>query len=328
MNPDRNQDDDLQRLRWMLPVPAERDFPAGRRLQREEHLMTSWLAMSHRPERRRGSLVAGAVPLRRGLLRRRWTVSAALVAAAATGITVLPAVGLGGEPAVNASAATFLNQLADQTDAAARHHGGNETAVGRLKGAPYWKVVAVQSGLNSKSLKSTTYISSKDGSSREYFDSSSGYVKTDNTKLRTMHWFVGGRSVDVAGLDRLPTDTAGLRAALTRDGYSSVAVLTEVSALLESPAAPKLRAALFRVLAQMPGVHLDGTRKDIQGRCGTQISASISGPEWGGTMRSTMLVQPSTGTLLQGDTYQPTKEGLMHFVDTLISTGPAWGMPR
>jgi hypothetical protein len=44
----RNQDDDVQVLRRMLAVTAERDFPAGRRRQREEHLMTSWLQMARK----------------------------------------------------------------------------------------------------------------------------------------------------------------------------------------------------------------------------------------------------------------------------------------
>jgi len=45
----RDPDDDLRVLRRMLPVPAERDFPPGRRHQHEEHLMTSWLHLSRRP---------------------------------------------------------------------------------------------------------------------------------------------------------------------------------------------------------------------------------------------------------------------------------------
>ncbi|MBY8876125.1 hypothetical protein [Actinacidiphila acidipaludis] len=56
----RDHDDDLQALRRALPVPAERDFPAGRRHQREEHLMTSWLDMSHgAPERGRLAVRVG-----------------------------------------------------------------------------------------------------------------------------------------------------------------------------------------------------------------------------------------------------------------------------
>ncbi|UIX30621.1 hypothetical protein [Streptomyces sp. GQFP] len=38
---DQEQDGDVRELRRLLAVPAERDFPEGRRVQREEHLMRS-----------------------------------------------------------------------------------------------------------------------------------------------------------------------------------------------------------------------------------------------------------------------------------------------
>lgn len=38
---DQGQDGDVRELRRLLAVPAERDFPEGRRVQREEHLMRS-----------------------------------------------------------------------------------------------------------------------------------------------------------------------------------------------------------------------------------------------------------------------------------------------
>ncbi|WP_369275952.1 hypothetical protein AB5J55_43900 [Streptomyces sp. R11] len=74
----RDQGDDLQALRRMLPVPAERDFPAGRLDQREEHLMNSLLTSSSRPDRRRRLALRVAVPV--GLA----------AAAAGVAITVLP----------------------------------------------------------------------------------------------------------------------------------------------------------------------------------------------------------------------------------------------
>ncbi|MGW3648894.1 hypothetical protein [Streptomyces sp. NPDC000878] len=43
---DREQDGDVRELRRLLAVPAERDFPDGRRIQREEHLMRSWRTMA------------------------------------------------------------------------------------------------------------------------------------------------------------------------------------------------------------------------------------------------------------------------------------------
>ncbi|MBM0256071.1 hypothetical protein [Micromonospora sp. 4G55] len=59
----RDLDDDLHALRRMLPVSAERDFPAGRYHQREEHLMISWLRMAQRPQRRPNRAVRFAIPV-------------------------------------------------------------------------------------------------------------------------------------------------------------------------------------------------------------------------------------------------------------------------
>jgi hypothetical protein len=43
---DQYQDGNVQELRRLLAVPTEPDFPAGRRIQREEHLMRSWRTMA------------------------------------------------------------------------------------------------------------------------------------------------------------------------------------------------------------------------------------------------------------------------------------------
>ncbi|MEV6008023.1 hypothetical protein AB0M29_14525 [Streptomyces sp. NPDC051976] len=260
-------------------------------------------------------------PARHRLLRRRWIVSAALVAAAATCIAVLPAVSFGGgKPAASANAATFLNELADRMEA-----GPPVTAVGRMKGAPYWKTVSLQSGGNPKPVTTTVYISAKDGSERQYMGDSHQYLKITNDQ-RTMHWYLGRTAVDLTGLDRLPTDTTRLRTALTVRNGNNALMFDEVAQLLQSPAPPKLRAALFRVLAQLPGVHLDGTRKDITGRSGTQISMTMSGAVWHGFGES-LLVQPRTGTLLQHDVYMPTNTLVPHTADTFLWAGPVWKLP-
>ncbi|MDQ0943801.1 hypothetical protein [Streptomyces sp. V1I1] len=61
----RDQNDDVQVLRRTLTVPADRDFPAGRQQQREEHLMSSWLEMARQQgkdrRRRLAVRVAAAV---------------------------------------------------------------------------------------------------------------------------------------------------------------------------------------------------------------------------------------------------------------------------
>jgi hypothetical protein len=52
-----------QVLRRLLPVPGERDFPAGRRRQREDHLMTSVQYLSHRSQRDRRRAVGLGLPV-------------------------------------------------------------------------------------------------------------------------------------------------------------------------------------------------------------------------------------------------------------------------
>ncbi|MFI9756538.1 hypothetical protein ACIHFB_01215 [Streptomyces sp. NPDC051963] len=78
MSPDQDQyqDGNVQELRRLLAVPTERDFPAGRRIQREEHLMRSWRTMAD-------ELTGG----RRRRVQKRFALGLA-AAAVAAGVTV------------------------------------------------------------------------------------------------------------------------------------------------------------------------------------------------------------------------------------------------
>ncbi|WP_461064114.1 hypothetical protein [Streptomyces pseudoechinosporeus] len=76
MSRDQHRDGDVQELRRLLAVPAERDFPAGRRIQREEHLMRSWRTMK---EQRTGG--------RKRQVQKRFALGLA-AAAIAAGVTV------------------------------------------------------------------------------------------------------------------------------------------------------------------------------------------------------------------------------------------------
>ncbi|NGO07093.1 hypothetical protein G5C60_05350 [Streptomyces sp. HC44] len=79
MNGDQHQDGDVQELRRLLAVPAERDFPAGRRIQREEHLMRSWRTMK---EQRTGG--------RKRQVQKRFALGLAAAAIAAGVIVAVP----------------------------------------------------------------------------------------------------------------------------------------------------------------------------------------------------------------------------------------------
>lgn len=269
-----------------------------------------------------------AVPVRRRLFRRRWIASAAVVAAAATGIAVLPTVGIGGsKPPASASAATFLNDLADQTDAAARDGHGDATAIGRFHGAPYWKVGFDQFDSYSKGKQTwnerhAEYLSRIDGVRYDlvvHRPMDEGVMKA-HFKPVPLTWTVGKQKVGVSGLDKLPTDTAPLRAMLST-GRSAEYEWYDIEQLLgTAPISSKLRAALFRVLAEIPGVQLDGTRTDSRGRSGTRISIDL------GNARSWyVLIEPRTATLLaDGVTDTSAPLGTHHGSRTYTGAGPAW----
>ncbi|HEY3479040.1 MAG TPA: hypothetical protein VGL02_09085, partial [Streptomyces sp.] len=246
-----------------------------------------------------------------------------------TGIAVLPTVGFGGgKPAASANAVTFLNDLADRTDAAVRDGHGDATALGRFHGAPYWKVsydlFDSYSKRGSQTDRRAEYLSRIDGVRYDTFvdhpmdlDEMAGHFKPV-----PLAWSVGKQKVRIDGLDKLPTDTAALRAMLS-SGQSAEYEWYDIEDLLgTAPINSKLRAALFRVLAQIPGVRLDGTRKDARGRSGTQISIKLSG-----TRAWTVLIEPRTATLLANGATDSANEpllGTVHETRTYTGAGPAW----
>ncbi|WUH91205.1 hypothetical protein OG900_14555 [Streptomyces sp. NBC_00433] len=221
-----------------------------------------------------------AVPVRRRFFRRRWIASAALVAAAATGVAVLPAVDLGGGSAASASAADFLKGVADRS------------AEQPWKGTPEaWEVVSDQwvvgygAGYHDEiHFEHGTEVERSRGARTMTY---SGYDKYGPG------WFAGEDLVDWNHLNSLPTDVTALTARLT-GGISAGQAFDNIGSMLAtSPAKPQLRAALFRVLAGLDGVRLDGAGKDSLGREGTEVSASHDHV----TFR--LLVEPATGTLLE-----------------------------
>ena len=67
-------------------------------------------------------------------------------------------------------------------------------------------------------------------------------------------------------------------------------------ALRESPAAPALRAGLYRALALVPGIELLGARSDSRGRAGTAVAFTAGG------RRSELIFDPATGDMLAEQT--------------------------
>jgi hypothetical protein len=117
-------------------------------------------------------------------------------------------------------------------------------------------------------------------------------------------------------IGRLPTQPAALRGALDRlilasdsgPGRGSLrqqlradpaGLFGAISQFLFLPTSPQLRAALFRVLAHLPGVQLLGHQRDRLGRSGIAVAVTHSAPD---RVREKLLFDPATSNLLQTQT--------------------------
>jgi hypothetical protein len=119
-------------------------------------------------------------------------------------------------------------------------------------------------------------------------------------------------------MDRLPTQPAALRRALVRLLIASAPnrapgpmmrqlradpaqLFSPISQFLFLPTSPQLRAALFRVLADLPGVQLLGRQRDRLGRSGIAVGVTQGGPA---RVREELLFDPATSNVLQTEAVQ------------------------
>jgi hypothetical protein len=118
-------------------------------------------------------------------------------------------------------------------------------------------------------------------------------------------------------IGRLPTQPAALRRALERlllasAGAAQGSLMRQmradpaglfgpISQFLFLPTSPQLRAALFRVLAGLPGVQLLGHQRDRLGRSGIAVAVTEGGPD---RVREELLFDPATSNLLQTQTVE------------------------
>ncbi|MGI5166389.1 CU044_5270 family protein [Spirillospora sp. CA-253888] len=127
--------------------------------------------------------------------------------------------------------------------------------------------------------------------------------------VRTLpsHTFsVCDKTMSFKQLQALPTDPAGLKAALTRamennddgpvpaDARESFLQGCMVGLLLDVPVRPQTRAAAFRALATMPGVKATGATKDERGRPGVGLNVHAGGD--GSFTR--LVIDPETSLVL------------------------------
>lgn len=212
--------------------------------------------------------------------RHRTLLRVSLVAAVAAAALVLPATSLlkGTTPAATASAAEVLHQAA--VAAGAQPDGG-------WRNAKYW-------------YSKSTYSRGGQTRTREIWigHHDPGVLLDPGVSDRPLP--VGVAAFDNGDWDSLwslPTDpdklAALFRSASRGSGPSPDSELfTWVGDYLrESPAPPKLRAALYEVAARIPGVKLLGPTTDSVGRPGVGISRD----------GEKLIIDPHTGALLADD---------------------------
>ena len=122
----------------------------------------------------------------------------------------------------------------------------------------------------------------------------------------------GSNGLSYAQLRALPTDAraltarlnkiaGGQQAALLRTAGSLVEgragraylLFTLIRSAFEDPTSPGLRAALYRMMAHLPGIQFDGVLRDSTGRRGVGISVVL------GYSRFRIIIDPATGQLYE-----------------------------
>jgi hypothetical protein len=123
----------------------------------------------------------------------------------------------------------------------------------------------------------------------------------------------------------LPTDPARLAPLLARDSvggaYDSRAEnlwATVLGLLVETPASPALREALYDIAAGIPGVAVNSDYTDSLGRTGTALSLAAE----------TLVIDPANGQLLAWIDDGPGVAGSSPVAYTYTFQGPATSEPR
>lgn len=143
-----------------------------------------------------------------------------------------------------------------------------------------------------------------------------------------MSWGVADKEITWDALRTLPTTPEALKDRLVGSDprpTAWAALFNGIDALLSrAPSSPELRAALYEVLAGIPGVRLRGTAKDGVGRTGTVVELD------GGGRRSRLVIAPKTAILLETgvSTLGGADGGRLVSRTTFLSVGPARTAPR
>ncbi|MEV6673832.1 CU044_5270 family protein [Streptomyces sp. NPDC051162] len=275
--------------------------------------------------------VATVVPVRTWRRRLPVLASAAAVVAVVLGVAFQP--------------------WSDSGDGQGSSPAAQRTAAQERTGtAPYWKVRMAQWNRRSEQPQrqdesyETVWLSRSDVRGQ----SGGGPVQLHSVDIAGTVYRICGQLVRWDELGKLPTDPEALRARLAGKAAGKAAgkdtgdedgkddaegLFNGVEELLaRSPAEPRLRAALFKVLTGIPGARVTEGVKDSTGRAGTAVDLDVD------TWRERLIIDTGTFHVLESVTTarndglkwgtQQLRAGDLLLRTTYLSTGPAWEAPK
>ena len=281
MNPHSRVSDQrlIAELAESLPVPAERDLPAGRQETLKEHLMTELRQADHSEVHRER---AGG---RRRLVALTATTVAAVVAAAGLTLTALSGhhgPGTGDLPAGNTAAARLLDKIATAAASQPRLNvrndqymyiasedrwsstyvsgGGQRTVVGPLHKREIWLSV-------SNLCKPGLLIDPSPGPATKLNDGAGSSCPNRGGWGDPTYRFLQSLPTDPRTLlNMIYAATKGAGQSPDQEAFTTIGDM-----LREAVAPPDISAALYRAAALIPGVRVVPHVTDILGRSGIGV---------------------------------------------------------
>jgi hypothetical protein len=283
-----------------LPEPVERDLPAGRHQRIQEFVMSqihqdlqpTGRSAPRSPKRRHVFLTAALTTIAAA------TAVAVVIGAGASGGSAGSSSSKGGSVAASAASPSGLQVLLAAATTAERTPAGSGT---------YWHVKQEFTGKNGAHIVDETWAE-RDG--RSWYRLSSDGPVTENGGGPNRIWYqdglyLGGKQ-SFETFQNLPSDPTALKAWIAAHVAKSMRTNTGklipqssfiqgglIELLSTSPAPPAVRAAAYRVLAEMPSVKNLGP---VDGGQGLLISDAVE------TFR--LVIDPATSRVLSC-TYKP-----------------------
>ncbi|MEX2982276.1 CU044_5270 family protein [Streptomyces sp. C36] len=227
--------------------------------------------------------------------------------------------------------------VASQPWSGSENGHGSSPAAERTGEAPYWKVRTFQWNRSSEKDRrdesyETVWLSRND--KRGQFGDGPVREHSEPGIAGTAFW-IDRNPIMWDELKKLPTDPAALRARLLGKATGESAeegLFNGIEELLaRSPAEPRLRAALFKVLTGIPGARVTEQVKDSTGRPGTAVDLDAD------TWRLRLIIDTGTFHTLEAATTarnddlkwgtQKLRAGDLLLRTTYLSVGPAWEAP-